>query len=76
MTSSQEIDRIGKQVKYHHEDAINIIQTNDLTDSANKRQGWEGVGEERSSEAITGPRPCHTDRERQRERELRPHIIL
>lgn len=47
MTSSQEIDRIGKHVKYHHEDAISITQTDDLIDSENKWQGWEGVGEER-----------------------------
>ena len=54
-------------MKYHHGDAISIIQTNDPTASANKSQ------EEKKLQTFREPKPLlHRDAERA----LKPGIIL
>lgn len=56
-------------MKYHHGDAISIIQTDDPTASANKSQ------EEKKPQTFREPKPLpHRDAER--ERAPKPRIIL
>lgn len=64
-TSLQEIERIGKLVKYHHGHAINIIQTNDWLLQQISDDGE--VGRNDCPSETIGPTPGHTrcrDRER------------